>query len=143
MRHLLSAISITLLLGASVTACGQEADVSAQTFEDGMAAYEREDYSTALSIFQPLADQGNASAQFNLGEMYHNGRGVQADFFEAFRWYRLAAEQGHMEAQFQVGLGYVSGTSGQRDHVEARRWLGMVAEQGHERAEILLQALPP
>ena len=45
------------------------------------------------------AEQGEASAQFNLGYMYATGRGVAEDNTEAVRWYRLAAEQGHAGAR--------------------------------------------
>ena len=49
------------------------------------------------------AEQGDAEAQFNLGVMYANGRGVPQDDSEAVRWYRLAADQGHAGAQFNLG----------------------------------------
>ena len=59
-------------------------------FQDGQAAYQRGDYQAALREWRPLAEQGNASAQFNLGVMYDNGRGVTQDYAKAFRWYRSA-----------------------------------------------------
>ncbi len=68
----------------------------------GMAA-ERGDYATALKERRPLAEQGHASAQNNLGHMYGNGEGVPQDYAEAVRWYRLAAEQGHDTAQHNLG----------------------------------------
>ena len=60
----------------------------------GVDAYRRGDYATALRFWQPLAEQGNAEAQFNLGNMYKRGDGVPQEFAEATRLYRLAAEQG-------------------------------------------------
>ena len=62
--------------------------------DDGLAAYQREDYVTALREFQSAAGQGNAVAQYHLGMMYDFGKGVPQDDHEAFAWYRLAAEQG-------------------------------------------------
>ncbi len=50
-----------------------------------------------------LADQGDASAQFNLGIMCGHGEGVPQDYAEAAKWYRLAAEQGNVKAQFKLG----------------------------------------
>ena len=47
-----------------------------------------------------LAEQGNADAQYNLGVMYYNGRGVRQDYAEAVKWYRQAAEQGYPQAQY-------------------------------------------
>ena len=51
--------------------------------------------------YRLAADQGDAAAQFNLGVMYDNGRGVLKDEAEAVRWYRLAAEQGDADARGQ------------------------------------------
>ena len=45
-------------------------------FEDGVVAYNRGDYATALRLWRPLAEQGDTKAQFNLGLMYKNGEGV-------------------------------------------------------------------
>ena len=64
-------------------------------FEDAKAAHNRGDYATALSLLRPLADQGNAQAQFYLGVMYKAGLGVVQDYKEAVRLYRLAADVLH------------------------------------------------
>ena len=72
-------------------------------FAEGVAAYKRGDYATALRELRPLANQGVAEAQCNLGVMYSKGQGVPQDDDEAVKWYRKAAEQGHAEAQFQLG----------------------------------------
>ena len=63
-------------------------------FQAGLAAYDQGDYATALNEFLPLAQQGNAKAQFNMGILYEKGQGVPQDFQEAFRWYYLAAGPG-------------------------------------------------
>ena len=60
-------------------------------------------------LFRQAAEQGHASAQFNLGLMYATGEGVPEDDAEAVRWYRMAAEQGHAGAQFNLGLMYATG----------------------------------
>ena len=57
----------------------------------------------ALRWYRLAAEQGDADAQFNLGVMYENGRGVTRDDGDALRWYRLAAEQGLAEAQYNLG----------------------------------------
>ena len=63
---------------------------SAGSFEDATAAHGRGDYATAMRLLRPLADQGNADAQFNLGVIYE----VAQDYAEAVKWFRKAAEQG-------------------------------------------------
>ncbi len=55
------------------------APVAARQLEDAEAAYAKGDYATALRLFRPLADQGNAKAQYNLGSMYPVGWGVLRD----------------------------------------------------------------
>jgi len=65
----------------------------ADDFQEGSAAYERRDYATALAKFRLAADRGSAEAQLNLGLMYYNGLGVQQDYKEAERRYKLAIRQ--------------------------------------------------
>ncbi|MDA9250071.1 SEL1-like repeat protein, partial [bacterium] len=67
--------------------------LAAQDFSKGLAAAQAGDYATALQEWTPLANQGDASAQYNLGQMYRVGQGVLQDHEEAARWYRLAADQ--------------------------------------------------
>lgn len=62
--------------------------------QSGLDAYEAGDYATALKEFKPLAEQGDAVAQYNLGKMYRKGHGVSKDGKKAAKWYRKAAEQG-------------------------------------------------
>jgi len=80
-----------------------------QGFEQGLAAYQRGDYATALREWLPLASRGAVDAQYNLGSMYANGRGVHKDYSEAARWYRKAAELGYPPAQHKLGLLYRKG----------------------------------
>ena len=75
----------------------------AQDFDRGLAAAQSGDFATALKEWRPLAEQGDALAQYNLGAMYEFGDGVVQDYAEAVRWYRLAAEQGHAKAQYNLG----------------------------------------
>ncbi len=99
-------------------------------FKAGAEAYQRGDYATALTEFRPLAQQGNAEAQNNLGFMYSNGRGVPQDYGEAARWYRRAAAQGNAGAQFNLGVMYLKGRGVPQDDAEAVRWYRRAAEQG-------------
>ena len=78
-------------------------------FADGMAAYNRGDYATAFQEWLPLAEQGDAEAQYKFGTLYHNGYGVSKNNIEAIKWYRKAAEQGHEQAQYFLGGMYLRG----------------------------------
>ena len=79
------------------------AAVSAQDFDQGFAAYKSGDYSSALKEWKPLAEQGYAEAQSNLGVMHTWGAGVPHDHQAAVKWFRLAAEQKHPDAHGNVG----------------------------------------
>lgn len=58
-----------------------------------------------------LANQGNASAQYNLGVMYYKGKGVLRDNTKAFEWFQKAADQGNAKAQFNLEAMYSNGES--------------------------------
>jgi hypothetical protein len=75
-------------------------------------AYESGDYATALREFKPLAEQGDVSAQYNLGQMYRDGEGVPENAEIAMKWYRLAAEQGLADSQYNLGVMYRDGQGG-------------------------------
>ena len=114
----------TALLGASVFSFQSTAwaDMPEQQFQQGLEATKRGDYQTAFKLWLSLAEQGNASAQFNLGNMYANGQGVKQDDFEAVKWFRQAAEQGYTDAQFNLGVMYAKGQGVKQDDVEAVKW---------------------
>lgn len=63
------------------------------------SALAQKDYKTAVAKFTQLAEQGKATAQFNLGAFYLNGQGVQKDDKQAFEWFRKSAAQGNARAQ--------------------------------------------
>ena len=73
------------------------------------------------------AEQGDASAQYFVGLMYDNGRGVPQDYKEAVRWYRAAAEQGHSNAQNNLGFTYHWGQGIPQNYVQAHMWYNLAA----------------
>jgi len=91
-------------------------------FQDGLTAFKAGDYATALEKWRPLAEQGGAGGQHNLGYMYYNGLGVTQDIAEALKWYRLAADQGHAGAQHNLATKYYYGQGVPQDFVTAHMW---------------------
>ena len=108
MRRIAATLAVLALLFSAGSAWAD--------YEDGMAAYESGDYATALQEFRPLAEQGHAVAQFNLGVMYDHGYGVPENDTEAAKWFRKVAEQGDATAVkppfYLPPLDRVSGTGG-------------------------------
>lgn len=113
----------------------------AQDFDKGLAAYQRSDYATTLEEWEPLAEQGYARAQSNLGVMYEQGQGVLQDYAEAVRWYLLAADQGDPPAQNNLGFMYANGQGVLQDFAEAVRWYRLAADQGNSPAQNNLGAM--
>lgn len=66
--------------------------------EDGKAAYDRHDYQSAMALWMPLAQGGNAKAQVYVGSLFADGKGVMIDSGEAVDWYQKAAQQGDKDA---------------------------------------------
>ncbi len=112
-------LALALVLAASAPARAGWGEAS--------AAYLLGDYATAYREFLPRARQGDAIAQYSLGNMYNNGHGVAQDHAEAARWYRLAAEQGDATAQYNLGLMYHEGKGVAQDYVQALKWYNLAA----------------
>lgn len=100
----------------------------------GVDAWGRKDFSGAVRAWRPLADRGDADAQFNMGQAYKLGRGVPADLKIAQSWYQKAAQQGHDQAQANLGL--LLFQNGKQ--FEAMPWIRKAADRGDARAQYVL-----
>ena len=87
------------------------------------------------------AKQGYAAAQYNLGLMYDQGRGVRQDYTQAVQWYRKAAEQGDAQAQYNLGMMYAQGQGVRQDDAQAVQWFRKAAEQEVAPAQYNLGAM--
>jgi uncharacterized protein len=101
---------------------------TAGPFEHAVAAYQSGDYAAALRVWRPLAEQGDADAQFYLGVMYESGQGVLRSDAEAIKWYRKAAQQDDAVAQFNLGIMYAK--DGSPNYAEAALWYRLAADHG-------------
>ena len=93
-------------------------------------ALKHDSCTTGLKQVQPMAEQGNALAQYNLGVMYYYGHNVEQDYDEAVKWWRLAADQGHAYAQHYLANMYFCGYGVTRSYEEAASLYRLAAEQG-------------
>ena len=110
-------------------------------FKKGMDLYENQEYAKAAEWFRKAAEQGHAVAQFNLGFMYANGKGVPKNRSKAVEWVHKAAEQGHEDAQFNLGSMYAEGKGVVQDDAKAVEWLRKAAQQGNKKAQEILKEL--
>jgi V8-like Glu-specific endopeptidase len=125
------ALLLLLILGLIAPATAAELD-------DAVTAAHSGDYATALRRLNPLAEKGDARAQFDIGFMHAYGWGFQRNPAEAITWYRKAADQGLAVAQHFLGLAYVNGEGVRGDDAEAARWFGRAAVQGFAQAQFML-----
>jgi TPR repeat protein len=108
------------------------AGCASSNYQKGIRYYKPDDVAAAVRELKPLAEQGNAEAQFNLGSLYYQGRGVPQDYREAVKWLRKAAEQGHIFSQVTLGTVCAEGVQGvvERDYPQALMWFIFAAALG-------------
>jgi TPR repeat protein len=158
-RHhapILGALLTTLLVlvAAATTA-------TAGTYADAQTAYRKGDYATALKLYRPLAQRGDARAQDAIGGMYARGEGgLPKDDAEALHWFQMAdderkglkayneggyatalrifrplADRGQILAEYLIGLMYANGQGVPQDYAEAMTWHLKAAKQGEAKAQ--------
>ena len=103
-------------------------------WDQARTAHERGDYAAEVAIVRPLAEKGSPAAQFNLGVLYDQGKGVPQDDALAMQWYRKAAEQGLPQAQINLGIMYEQGQGMKADYVQAYFWYALADTQGDSQA---------
>ena len=104
---------------------------SEATFQRAYDLNDQGRHAEAFSIYQQLADQGHAKAQFNLGVMYDQGQHVTQNYAQAVSWYQKAAEQGNANAQYNLALKYKIGQGVAQDDAKAAYWYRKAAEEGN------------
>ncbi|MBH1971825.1 sel1 repeat family protein [Moraxellaceae bacterium AER2_44_116] len=110
-------------------------------FDEGIVAYQKGDYVSALREFNSSARLGNVAAQYNLGFMYAKGRGVEKNYSEAFFWFLRAAKNGDSESQYHLAGMYENGLGVAQDYYQAAKWYRKAAEQGEAHAQLTLGGL--
>ncbi|KAJ3334713.1 hypothetical protein HDU93_007381, partial [Gonapodya sp. JEL0774] len=90
---------------------------------------------SAFTWCQRAVEQGNDSAQLDLGDCFYFGQGHAEDHKEAAKWYRKLADQGHSDGQFNLGVIYLNGHGVQKDEAEAVKWFRRAADQSNASAQ--------
>lgn len=124
---------LMLVVGTTFALMAGAAPAYADT-KAGVDAWSRGEYEIAVKEWRKPAMEGDADAQFNLGQAYKLGRGVKTDLDVALDWYRKAAAQGHLQASDSCGhlLHY------QKKIAEALPFLIASSDRGEPRAQYLL-----
>src|ERR1700761_3214481 len=104
------------------------------TVKDGVDAWQQGNYDRAVTIWRPLAAQGDADAAFNLAQAYKLGRGVPTDLGQAKTWYGKAAQAGHIQGAANYGLLLFQ----DGDRRSAMPWIAKASAAGDPRAQYVL-----
>jgi len=101
---------------------------------DAVIALKSGDYETAFKIWLPFAERGSSAIQWNIGTLYHLGKGVDKDIDKALYWYKESAELGYHAGQHSLGQMYQDGTGVTQDFDKAVYWYEKAAKQGNKQA---------
>jgi len=112
--------------------------VASADFKSGLDAAQAGDYATAYEQWLPLAEQGDVTAQFNIGLLHSKQLIPQASPEGAIKWYLLAASNNHPHAQFNLGIRYDKGLGVEQNAAEAFSWYFKAANNGHPQAQLNL-----
>ena len=121
-RILLAVLQLSLLLGVSA--------LHASWLDSAITAYNTGDYEKAIRILKPKAEDGEADANYYLGQIYRMGRGVEPDNSKAKNYYLEAANLDHVDAQRNLGSLYFFESDVGIENPDAVKWLTKAAEKG-------------
>ena len=129
-----------LFFSVTLVSCWLVAFPSKATFNEGVKAFQNKDYEKARKFFEPLAQKGNANAQFGLGLLYRNGLGVRKNLRKAYELYKDAAVQGYAKAQYNLAILTLSLAKNNTkfNESDAIAWLKLAAQQDIVRAQYFL-----
>ena len=128
-RVLMHRILLILALIVSVTS------IAHANIDEAYSTLEKGNYTQAFGMFKHYAEQGDAEAQYVLGMLYYDGKGVNQDFQLSAKWIRKAAEQGRADAQVALGDLYFEGEGVKQDYDAAVKWYLLAAKKGNVDAQ--------
>ena len=133
-KRLLVTVFLALALAFN-NAMAKELDAAVNAMRTG-------DFAEAYCIMRPLAESGDAEAQYNIGWMYLNGYGLRVNDTLALEWWQKASQQGHIDASFSIGMLYSLGEGKVAKNLNnAIDYYLLAAQSGHEDAITLVQSM--
>lgn len=132
-RRLIHILCLILFFSPLLSIAGE-----GQRYNQGALYFSKGDYRSAFNIWLPLAKKANPAAQYSLGLLYDQGKGVNRDPAQALNYIRLASEQGLPAAQFYLGIKYSAGLDVKKNTRKARQLLLKAAQNDHLQAQFQL-----
>jgi hypothetical protein len=137
---LIAALSFITIQVAELFMMAKEGDTNAQV-QFAFLNESIRNYSSAAKWYREAAEHGSVYGQFDLGNLYERGNGVEPDFAAAAFWYRKAAEQGNLAAEAVIAYDYYYGKGVKKNYGEAAHWYERAAEQGNLLAQFSIGCL--
>lgn len=97
----------------------------------------------ALKWILLSAEGGFSYAQFHLGGMYLQGKGVEQDDVMAAKWFLEGAKNGDIQACVNIAILYFEGRGVKQDLEKAYAWGSLAAFKNNKNAKSLIQAVLP
>lgn len=133
--HFVSLLLLFAAINLQAEAQNQEVLERPSNYGLGVDAYQEGDYRRAFNAWSLGAYEGDSEAQYNLGVLYLEGRGVEHNVEQAHSWFLKAAEKDHVEAQYNLGHMSLSGMGVEKNVEAALMWWKLAAEGGYGQAQ--------
>ena len=124
----LSSFLSVAIISSSLLTVGCSKEDNLQELAQCKVKISESNFTEAFKYCKKAAEQGEVHAQYNLGIMYANGRGVKQDLFNAKEWYQKAADQGYAKAQCYLGVMYANGKGVKQDYAKAKEYFGLACD---------------
>jgi len=118
------------IIFTTILMLGLLSNLQADSFNDGLKAYNAKDFKKAETLFSKFCDAGNASGCYNLGLMYDNGKGVKQNDFKAVKLYTKACNSGYINGCYNLGLMYFNGNGVRQSDSRAKELFGKACDGG-------------
>ena len=138
------AVAVPLLAYAAGSPQNQQTAATqpaANTPQAAVEAVRRGDFAEAYCLWRPLAEQGDAEAQFQLGWLYANGQGLRQNPTTAADWWERAAHAGHPDADLAIAQAYQKGRGRNKDLKEAVHWMLVASRNGNDEAQAIVRTM--
>ncbi len=131
--------TVAIRILALIALCSLTATANAD-LKDGALAYSRGNFTAAIQQLRPLADQGNATAQYLLGSALVNANPPLGNLQEGEVWLKKSAERGNLAAMRDLGKLNAFGKQ-PADRAQATQWLRAGADRGDTESQHVLGLL--
>ena len=128
----LSSFLSVAIISSSLLTVGCSKEDNLQELAQCKVKISESNFTEAFKYCKKAAEQGEVHAQYNLGIMYANGRGVKQDLFNAKEWYQKAADQGYALAQYNLGLMYAKGQGVRQNYTKAKEYFGLACDNKNQ-----------